>query len=557
MKTKIIFAAFLVCCMASANAQVVPDQTMTIYFTGTTMSSPMWQASGSPFHRPETVATLHYLQLAGTDYPNHHKGIISHPEPWASWGAKFNVAVDLLEPVTDLCPQGTACVTLNLVGFSRGAVLTLYTAHRLADEQAYADEYEAISKINIIAFDPVPGDPYMGPHSGYFELGSKVNYLGFYALDERSSLFSPVFPNAAAADGNVPLFELFTVPGSHETMVGNTLINGHRDATQDDMNLRHVSHIVKVIATEIMKSDDWGSVRFASSADPDLSVDWYEGETDLIALQQAFIGDVNAMYAGPFPNDYYRGMHNSSFLGITMVDIFNLGLLEAWLPVFNCWIATADTPTPWGVISGNVHNPRCVYYESNGYANPGLLPWSSHANINDVTTAQALNTLDGANYVAWDLIADHGSLDVDADLYDYRDDNCPVDWNNDQLDVDTDGDGDACDTCTDTDGDGAGDPGFAANTCGIDNCPNLANAGQLDFDGDGIGDACDADDDNDTVADNLDACPHVFGAPASSNPLGCPLEGPEKRGSGSTGPLLLLTLLAILIARRPIRLARD
>ncbi len=72
-----------------------------------------------------------------------------------------------------------------------------------------------------------------------------------------------------------------------------------------------------------------------------------------------------------------------------------------------------------------------------------------------------------------------------------------------------------------------------------------------------IGDACVADDYNDTVADNLDACPHEFGAPASSNPLGCPLEGPAERSSGSTGPLLLLTLLTILISRRPIRLARD
>jgi hypothetical protein len=504
MKTKLVLSALLVSCMISANAQDVPDQTMTIYFTGTTMAGHMWQASGSPFHRPETVATLHFLQKAGTDYPGHHKGIVSHPEPWPDWGTKFNIAVGLLTPVADLCPKDTACVTLNLVGFSRGAVLTMYTAHRLSNDKGI---YSKIKKINILAFDPVPGDPFMEPGNGYFELASKVNYLAFYALDERSALFSPVFPNPPSASGTAdPLFELFTVPGSHETMVGNTLINGHRDTTQDDYNLDHVSHVLKVIATEIMGSSDWGSVRFASSAIPDLGVDWYQGETDIDMLRQTFIDGINAMYAGPYPDGYYRGMHNSTFLGVTMVDIFNLGLLETWFPTpflgVNCRFATADLPTPFGMVAGTVHYPRCVYYDPDGYTETGLTIWSSHAPIDDVADAGPLNTMVGNDYVAWDLILEHGSLDVDADLLDYRD----------------------------------------------DNCPQVSNADQFNYDGDDLGDACDTDDDNDGVPDQLDSCPNTaLGNAVTVSKFGCSESQLPKRGSGSTDPLLVAVLLLILM----------
>lgn len=536
MRTTIILSAILVSCMLSANAQQEPDQTITIYFTGTTMAGHMWQATGSPFHRPETVASLHFLQRAGTDYPGHHKGIVSHPEPWSAWAAKYAIAEALLTPVTQLCEPETACVTLNLVGFSRGAVLTMYTAHRVSND---VDLSPLIKKINILAFDPVPGDPFLS--AGYFSLGSNVDYLGFYALDERSALFSPVFPSPPPVSASVdPLFELFTVPGSHETMVGNTLINGHRNTTQDDYNLKHTSYVLKVIATEIMGSNDWGKVRFASSDIPDLRVDWYQGESDIDVLRQTFIDAINAIYAGPFPEGYYVGMHDASFLGITMADIFNVGLYEAWLelPLLPpCW-----APIP-GVRVGpfSIDKPRCVYDQ------PVTL-LSSNASIDDVTDATPLNTSADNDYAAWDLILEHGSLDVDGDLLNYADDNCPVNANSGQADADTDTIGDACDTCTDTDIDGFGDPGFASNTCVLDNCPQISNPNQLDFDGDDLGDVCDTDDDNDGVPDDEDACPNEAGAPTASSPLGCPLKGAAKRSGGSMDLLLLAILLLTVIA---------
>lgn len=88
-------------------------------------------------------------------------------------------------------------------------------------------------------------------------------------------------------------------------------------------------------------------------------------------------------------------------------------------------------------------------------------------------------------------------VDGDGDgIADSRD-NCPVDANADQADLDGDGIGDICDD--DIDGDGAEEEG-------IDNCPLVANSDQANFDGDKDGDVCDTDDDNDEVGDGDDEC---------------------------------------------------
>jgi hypothetical protein len=76
--------------------------------------------------------------------------------------------------------------------------------------------------------------------------------------------------------------------------------------------------------------------------------------------------------------------------------------------------------------------------------------------------------------------------DVDSDGDGYLDsvDNCPLDPNPDQGDIDGNGVGDFCDLgFSDTDGDSIDDM--------TDNCVDVPNPGQQDADGDGIGDACD------------------------------------------------------------------
>ncbi|PIE17442.1 MAG: hypothetical protein CSA66_05830 [Proteobacteria bacterium] len=78
-------------------------------------------------------------------------------------------------------------------------------------------------------------------------------------------------------------------------------------------------------------------------------------------------------------------------------------------------------------------------------------------------------------------------LDDDNDTFLDVDDNCPLDWNGDQLDTDGDGEGDACDI--DDDGDGVND--VDGDGAALDNCPLAANPHQTDLDNDGVGFMCD------------------------------------------------------------------
>lgn len=107
--------------------------------------------------------------------------------------------------------------------------------------------------------------------------------------------------------------------------------------------------------------------------------------------------------------------------------------------------------------------------------------------------------------------------DTDGDGYPDPKDNCPNDYNDDQLDSDFDRIGDVCDNCPyvknryqpNSDGDSHGDD--------CDNCPAIDNEDQLNSDTDSRGDVCDncptadnedqANSDGDTYGDVCDNCP--------------------------------------------------
>ena len=117
-----------------------------------------------------------------------------------------------------------------------------------------------------------------------------------------------------------------------------------------------------------------------------------------------------------------------------------------------------------------------------------------------------------------DGTADCLETDSDGDGIANGPDNCPLDFNPEQLDTDFDAMGNACDPDDDNDKspdsqdcgplDDAVYPGAEESCDGKDNdCNLVADEGFTDFDGDGWKDCLDDDDDNDGVADGLDCLP--------------------------------------------------
>lgn len=257
---------------------------VTIYFCGTAVTSDWW-GEKSKFGSPELVSTLFREQSTepgGT--PIHRKYIVDGVGtgsfiPFANlfsrafpsscfssrgWQRCLKEGKSYLEKVLK---ETSGDVTLNLVGFSRGAVLCMWTARDFALEKR-------VSGINILCFDPVPGDRKV-PEEIY-RLGSKVkNYVGIYAEDERTNHFDPVIPHIASSGTK---HWMFTVPGGHETMVGNRQKDAHHLDTYSSRmgfnnelsdELAKVSWVTKYIAVELLGSTEWGNARFNWSRQQD------------------------------------------------------------------------------------------------------------------------------------------------------------------------------------------------------------------------------------------------------------------------------------------------
>ncbi|MCP3980139.1 MAG: hypothetical protein GY716_12610 [bacterium] len=89
------------------------------------------------------------------------------------------------------------------------------------------------------------------------------------------------------------------------------------------------------------------------------------------------------------------------------------------------------------------------------------------------------------------LDANGGQENIDSDAHGDVCDNCPDDVNNGQADFDTDGTGDVCDNCPLDANGGQENMDSDAHGDVCDNCPDDVNDGQADFDTDGTGDVCD------------------------------------------------------------------
>jgi hypothetical protein len=503
MRKRICWLAAVVVALTVGSRAMAAEQVVTIYFAGTGCTEDWWDPaqahdplSVTGFWSAEVVATLHHLQNVTS--PTQHKifidgmgtgeglDLLAQMTPalfeflvrgWHEVLAETKSAVDNTLSAAD--PDDT--VVLNLIGFSRGGVSTVMFAHEVENNPAWASLGDRVSRINIMAFDPVPGIIDVAAVSSFMHLGDGglMNaYVGLYATDERTMMFSPVLPDTTAmTPQNVWMFR---VPGSHETMVGNHQVDGHSTnwnwacdyflgiplpwtcAEAYNSDLLDVSWVSKVLAVELLGSPAWGNVS--------ISWPWDAGLSEA-ARRSQFVTTVTQMWG----HDYSKTRTTSLLAG---------AVLESWRNEWPfgtaCWGFDTLIGTNWFGLS---NYPRCVDTFTSDDPPVGVLG------------PMALPPLAGST--GWTKLMDFSNPDIDGDGVDDYADNCPQAANPDQSDTDGDLIGDACDDDADQDG----------ITDSEDNCPLTANPGQADADGDDVGDTCDDDDDNDTVADLDDNCP--------------------------------------------------
>ena len=291
-------------------------EVVTIYFCGTGITSAWKDGHNNRFtlpghDSPELVSSLFDIQLTENveSSHKHHKIIIngvgtgevipfadlfstisaaSFP-PFRGWIVCLREANDYLEDVIRTTKNQ---VILNIIGHSRGGILAMWFARLAATK-------DRVNAINIIAYDPVPGEAMKGSIFNLFDwpsyllheianpgiyfgwndndiymLNTKVkHFVGIYATDERSMRFEPIIPIAENKDETKML--ILRVRGSHETLVGNNQKDGHSQGI--NVNVPYpwqtpeeylpasewVCCATAAITQELLTSEAWGRVKFS------------------------------------------------------------------------------------------------------------------------------------------------------------------------------------------------------------------------------------------------------------------------------------------------------
>ena len=167
---------------------------------------------------------------------------------------------------------------INIIGHSRGGVAAIMASHDIHDLFPNA-------KINIFAIDPVPGTGSLTRRMVTLSKGVK-NYVGIYAIDERSGGFNGIVPRYHNSDQKEvdPLefgglannrrpndrllgggeYKLIYSPGRHATVAGNITIDGKDNPSK--VHPRY-SEYVALLVFRLAKSYfiSWGS-KFAESS---------------------------------------------------------------------------------------------------------------------------------------------------------------------------------------------------------------------------------------------------------------------------------------------------
>jgi hypothetical protein len=146
--------------------------------------------------------------------------------------------------------------SLNLVGFSRGGILTMKTARKVVSTP---DVDERVSMINILAFDPVPGglDP-IGRFGDDFKLDPKVaEYVGVYAEHEMMYQFEPVVPYTETPW--LTRVWTFRVAGQHQTAVAIPSSN-FAPRPAGCAPYCFIGELGQAVAEQLLRSPAWGNV---------------------------------------------------------------------------------------------------------------------------------------------------------------------------------------------------------------------------------------------------------------------------------------------------------
>lgn len=341
-----------------------PDTTtgnsvVTIYCCGTGITKEWWNAAdahswnnSSGFWNPELVASLYKEQQAsdnslkyivdgvgtGVEVPIYDMIALGFPSMRSNprgWRVCMKEAKD---DVDDALKKLTGTVTLNLVGFSRGGVLAMWLASELEREKR-------IGAINLLLFDPVPGDTKV-PEKIY-SIGKKVkNYVGIYSSDERTWMFEPVIPAFESAETNVWMLR---VPGSHETMVGNIQKDGHSIdyltvAEVFVPDLFYVGWTTKVMVVETMKTKGWGNLSYTWN--------WHEDGATTEQRKHSFV----ERYTTMLNYKHYDIMRTVPFIPMSIQAYWNSP--ERGHSCLRCTLAD--------IAEKRYNNQRCVYLMRDG-----------------------------------------------------------------------------------------------------------------------------------------------------------------------------------------------
>jgi hypothetical protein len=486
------------------------EHVVTIWFGGTGLAEGAWANGVSRWNTPSLMAEMHWGQVV--EGPYEHKlfvpGVGSVPEcsielitleipqgilsEWFKF-PPFPIGIDLIQqgmPHTTLCrnwertvedaelfldgimsslqPQDE--VRLNLVGHSRGAVAAIWFLHRLVEK----DTEERVTTINLVALDPVPGmdlvkddfEPVETISWEAFTLDERLDrFIGIFVVDERSSKFGAIIPDAESEDTE---FQLYQIRGAHQTIVGNLRKYGHtpqlyplpEDGYDDPLaHLKHVHDVTGMLIHELLISPEWGSVEFINddcllsslftedyvSGSGECEGDSSDWDSEELRYQ-AFEAKVEAMGVDDAYDHRYLRMRESGYFGRfleTMVSEDGVircrevkdGIIwddeEIGLPHLRC-VVRVNGKGFYGCETGSIDNKHaiCELEIQNDIPLIGYSPyWPVQASAE----------------LVWLRLQDFLYADDDEDSVLNHLDNCPETYNPGQADCDLDGTGDLCD----------------------------------------------------------------------------------------------------------------